>query len=187
VRRGAGAGFRTRELLRDRILSPAPLTRLGCKVYREKPPPPSRAATDPWKGPRASVQLTEVERLLKTASRSHEHRCLVLGRKGLNLRRSLKRKNSSTSPAEVAQPGRAPVSPLVRRSGEGGTHRVTQGHTVHLAPEPSGGRGSELEPTALPGSPALGTSLTVQGVDWRALRVVGKIFSSYLLPIQDAI
>ena len=69
VRRGAGAGFRTRELLRDRILSPAPLTRLGCKVYREKPPPPSRAATDPWKGPRANVQLEQVGQLLKTASR----------------------------------------------------------------------------------------------------------------------
>jgi hypothetical protein len=30
---GAGAGLRTRELLRDRILSPAPLTKLGCGVY----------------------------------------------------------------------------------------------------------------------------------------------------------
>ncbi len=29
---GAGAGLRTRELLRDRILSPAPLTKLGCEV-----------------------------------------------------------------------------------------------------------------------------------------------------------
>ena len=32
IRIGAGAGLRTRELLRDRILSPAPLTKLGCGV-----------------------------------------------------------------------------------------------------------------------------------------------------------